>query len=79
MSVETKLRTYVIKAIWDDEARVWYATSDDVAGLALESGSLDVLIERCRHAVIELLEANGNLGKCRICFNCERYEEIGAC
>jgi predicted RNase H-like HicB family nuclease len=36
--------TYVVKAIWDDEARVWVATSDDVPGLATEAESIDVLL-----------------------------------
>ena len=29
---------------WDDEAAVWIATSKDVPGLVLESGSFDALI-----------------------------------
>ena len=43
---------------WDDEASVWIATSKDVPGLILESGSFDALIERVRYAVPELLELN---------------------
>lgn len=49
---------YKIKFAWDGEAAVWIATSDDVPGLALESGSFDALVERVRHAVPELLELN---------------------
>ena len=41
---------------WDDEARVWIATSEDIPGLVLESGSVDALIERVRVAAPELLE-----------------------
>lgn len=48
-----------IRAVWDDEARVWVAESDDVPGLVLESGSLDALIERLRYAVPEMLALNG--------------------
>ncbi|MFG6374256.1 MAG: DUF1902 domain-containing protein [Oscillospiraceae bacterium] len=48
-----------IRAIWDDEARVWVAESDDVPGLVLESGSMDALIERLRYAVPEMLALNG--------------------
>lgn len=47
-----------INFIWDDEASVWIATSDDVPGLVLESGSFDGLLERVRYAVPELLELN---------------------
>ena len=43
---------------WDSDAAVWVATSDDVPGLALESGSFDALIERVKYAVPELMELN---------------------
>ncbi len=49
----------LIKMTWDQEAAVWTAESDDVPGLALESGSFDALIERVRFTVPELLELNG--------------------
>jgi hypothetical protein len=48
--------TYEIQIVWDDEARVWIATSEDIPGLVLESGSVDALIERVRIAASELLE-----------------------
>ena len=50
---------YVVKFTWDNEAGVWIATSDDIPGLVLESGSFDALIERVRFTVPELLELNG--------------------
>lgn len=43
---------------WDDENSVWIATSEDVKGLVLESGSLDALLERVRIAIPELLALN---------------------
>ena len=49
---------YTINLIWDKEAGVWVATSEDVKGLVLESGSLDALIERVKVAIPELLELN---------------------
>ncbi len=49
---------YVVKLIWDDEAAVWVATSDDIPGLVLESGSFDALLERVRFAAPELLALN---------------------
>ena len=51
--------SYRIKYLWDDEAAVWVATSQDVTGLVLESGSFDALLERVRYAVPELIELNG--------------------
>ena len=45
---------YIVNLAWDPEASVWIATSDDIPGLALESGSFDALLERVRFAVPEL-------------------------
>ena len=42
--------------LWDPETEVWIATSNDVLGLVLESGSFDALVERVRIAIPELLE-----------------------
>ncbi len=49
---------YVIKLAWDNEASVWIATSKDINGLILESGSYDALIERVRFAAPEILALN---------------------
>lgn len=50
---------YKIKMLWDEESDVWVATSDDVPGLVLESGSFDALVERLKIAVPELIQLNG--------------------
>jgi predicted RNase H-like HicB family nuclease len=34
-------RAYVVTAIWDDEAKVWVAESDDVPGLVTEAPTLE--------------------------------------
>lgn len=52
-------RTLTIRAIWDDEARVWVATSDDVPGLATEADDMDALVEKLKAMIPELLDANG--------------------
>lgn len=49
---------YTVNITWDDEAKVWIATSDDVLGLVMESDSYDGLIERIKATVPELLELN---------------------
>jgi len=49
---------YTVNLIWDNEANVWIATSEDIPGLVLESGSFDALLERVRFAVPELLALN---------------------
>lgn len=48
-----------IDFLWDSEAAVWVATSEDVPGLVLESGSFDALLERVKQAVPELIRLNG--------------------
>ena len=69
---------YTVKFLWDDEASVWVATSDDIPGLVLESGSIDALIEKVRFAVPELLEMNHISKTSRIHFLAERYLEAFA-
>lgn len=53
---------YVVRFQWDEEASVWIATSDDIPGLVLESGSFDALIEKVRFAAPELLALNQKAG-----------------
>ena len=37
-----------VRAEWDEEARVWVATSDEVPGLTTEAGTLETLIEKLK-------------------------------
>ena len=55
--------TIRVKAIWDNEARVWVATSQDVPGLITESESLEDLVQKLKTLIPELLEANGSISK----------------
>lgn len=67
----------LVKVIWDAEAAVWVAQSDDVPGLVLESGSFDALIERLRHTVPEMLELNGQkTDSLQMRFVSERLERV---
>ena len=61
---------YSIDLFWDKEADVWVATSDTLH-LALESDSIEVLIERVKLAVPELLFLNNvtNHNSISLCFN----------
>ncbi|MBQ9376253.1 MAG: DUF1902 domain-containing protein [Schwartzia sp.] len=49
---------YVVDFRWDDEGKVWIATSDDIDGLVLESESFDELMRRVMEAVPELVALN---------------------
>ena len=59
---------YVVLLTWDDEASVWVAENDDIP-IALESDSLDKLIQRVKTAAPELLELNGKLNNNNISLN----------
>ncbi len=50
---------YEIKAMWDLEAGVWVASSEEVPGLCTEAETLEILIEKLKTIVPELLQANG--------------------
>ncbi|MDR1564560.1 MAG: DUF1902 domain-containing protein [Oscillospiraceae bacterium] len=71
---------YRINLLWDNEASVWVATSDDIPGLVLESGSFDALLERVRFAVPELLELSKNgtdsVDSYGLAFLSERHERV---
>ncbi len=67
---------YTINFNWDDEACVWIATSSDIPGLVLESGSFDALLERTRMAIPELLALNAFEKPLSISFVSERHERM---
>ena len=52
-------RTLKVQALWDGEAGVWVAESDDVPGLATEAATLEELLAKLAVMVPELLEENG--------------------
>ena len=52
-------KSFLVRAMWDEEAKVWVATSDDVPGLATESPTLDQLVPKLQVMIPELLDANG--------------------
>ncbi|MDP2051941.1 MAG: DUF1902 domain-containing protein [Cypionkella sp.] len=52
----------IVRATWDEEARVWVATSTDIAGLVVEADSLEALKDRVTGAIADLLDANGYSG-----------------
>ena len=54
-----KGKTIGVEAIWDEEAQVWVATSDDVPGLITEADTSEQLIEKLQVMIPELLQANG--------------------
>lgn len=66
-----------IKFQWDADEAVWIATSDDVPGLVLESGSFDALLERVKQAVPELIALNGTKAPdCRLSYHTVREDQV---
>lgn len=51
-------REYAVNVVWDVEAHVFVATSDDVAGLAIEAKTEHELIKKLSRVVPELQELN---------------------
>ncbi len=48
-----------VHAFWDEEVKVWVATSEDVPGLATEADTIEHLLELLRMMIPELLDLNG--------------------
>lgn len=49
----------MVRAIWDAEAQVWVATTEDVAGLATEADTLEELAAKVLVMLPELIADNG--------------------
>ena len=54
----TLAKALFVHAEWDEDARVWVATSNDVPGLATEAETVEGLIAKLERMIPELLEAN---------------------
>lgn len=52
---------YQVIVEWDQDARVWVASSDEVPGLATGADTFEELIEKLKIAIPELLVENGLL------------------
>ena len=67
----------IIKLIWSEEEKFWHSESmDERFGLTLESGSLDVLIERVKMAVPEMYEMIGYKGVINLHFEIDRTDKL---
>ena len=52
---------YIVNVEWDDEAKVYVATSEDVPGLVAEAPTIDAVREKVMALIPELLEDNAHL------------------
>lgn len=55
---QMKHMTIIVRAEWDDEAKVWVATSDDI-GLVTEAETLEALRPKVIDMVTDLLALEG--------------------
>lgn len=53
---EAKMQRYaIVRAAWDEDAKVWYIEDSDIPGLVTESESLEGLRQRIRDILPDLL------------------------
>ena len=52
-------QSIIVRAIWDAEAGVWVATSEDVPGLVAEAATFEALKQTVLTRIGELIELNG--------------------
>lgn len=52
----------LVRVLWDAEAQVWVARSEDIDGLNIEAASLEALEPKVIAAIADLLEVNGYSG-----------------
>ena len=71
------MEDYTILLMWDNAARVWVATNDEIP-IALEAGSFDALIERIRYVTPEILKENGKPSDVYLNFITHRRERAYA-
>lgn len=53
------MRSIIVRADWDDEAKVWVATSNDIDGLVIEADRMEELGPKLQAAILDLIEVNG--------------------
>ena len=53
------MRGIIVNAVWDKDACVWVATSDDVPGLITEAETAELLEQKLCVMIPELLIENG--------------------
>ena len=58
--------TYHVKAVWDSEAEVWVATSDDIPGLVTEADTAEQLESKLKIMIPEMLRENGIIQDCEM-------------
>lgn len=56
-------RERIVNALWDPDAGVWVATSEDIAGLVTEAKTFEALLKKLRALIPQLMRLNGQIPK----------------
>ncbi len=74
------MSSFEIHAIWDAEAKVWTAYSDEIPGLVTEAETWDALIARASEAAKELLVLNNipHGSRVELRFSAQQTEAVAA-
>jgi predicted RNase H-like HicB family nuclease len=59
---------FSVGALWDEEANVWVAFSEEVPGLATEADTTETLAQKLKTLIPELLELNSQMPSIPIAF-----------
>lgn len=62
VAMKETVQRYVVRAQWDRDAKVWWASSEDIPGLVTEAASFDDLVKNVLDIAPDLLAANGEGG-----------------
>jgi hypothetical protein len=73
------VHVFEVRAYWNPEARVWWAESDDVPGLAAEAETLEALIDTVKALVPDPVRLNVDPGVTHFPVHvvAERTEDVG--
>lgn len=73
------LDNVTIDAAWDEEAKVWIATSDDIPGLVVETDSWGAMVAEVPVVIDELLDVRGDQARPRrLTFKAEQRLDLAA-
>lgn len=69
----------IVDAWWDDDAKVWIATSPDIPGLVVETESWGAMVMEVPLVVDDLLDVRGEPGRPRrLTFRAEQQLDVAA-
>jgi Domain of unknown function (DUF1902) len=58
MEASMESPVYEINVFWDEDTAIWVATSEDVPGLATEATTIELLRQKLRDIIPDLLLSN---------------------